>query len=293
MSNVLPSVRYMAQLDGIRAFAVFGVIIDHWASAFPSRIREFTIPLDLSRFGVHMFFVLSGFLITSILLSTKSTGTPIRSALGHFYVRRILRIFPVYYATLLVACFFSDKIRDAAAWHALYLTNIYTSSFGVWLPAGHFWSLAVEEQFYLVWPLVILAVPLRSIRAFAVLVLVLAPASRFLLYVLHGGPHLSIYTSLMTNLDLLCFGGLLAYCKQTSPGLWTHTRNDGYRLSVQLHFFFISRCCSMSVVACSLMSLEQLWLQLGVERWSLLRVVGCQACQAGLLETLLSSGWEP
>ena len=201
----------MRQLDGIRAFAVIGVIFDHWSGALPRSLRKVSEALDLSRLGVECFFVLSGFLITLILLQSKKANLPTGIALGHFYVRRILRIFPVYYVTLLVAFFFTNGIRETIAWHGLYLTNIYTSWYGKWPPAGgHFWSLAVEEQFYLLWPLMVLTLPLRTIRVVTISLCLLAPSSRFIFFLFHADNHLLIYTSPIAALDLLCFGGLLA-----------------------------------------------------------------------------------
>jgi len=89
-------IKYMIHLDGIRVFAVGGVILEHWASGLPKIIREFVHSIDFGGLGVECFFVLSGFLITLIMLDGKDADQSIYKSLGHFYVRRILRIFPAY-----------------------------------------------------------------------------------------------------------------------------------------------------------------------------------------------------
>lgn len=194
-----PTVNYMIHLDGIRAFAVGGVILDHWASGLPRFLRGLLQALDLSSLGVQCFFVLSGFLITLILLNSKDQNSSLKNAIGHFYVRRALRISPAYYATLLVLVFIFPEMHDAISWHALYLSNLYPVWHdGNWPPiGGHFWSLSVEEQFYLFWPLLVLALPLRMIKFAALACCLLAPLSRMVLWHVMGGWHLAIYTGVL------------------------------------------------------------------------------------------------
>lgn len=115
--------------------------------------------------GVYLFFVLSGFLITRILMRCRtnaasgivSTGFSLRQ----FYVRRILRIFPLYYGALAVAAALNvQAVRQSIHWQALYLTNHYFFVHRAFIgPTTPFWSLSVEEQFYLAWPFVILLLP--------------------------------------------------------------------------------------------------------------------------------------
>ncbi|MEM7272672.1 MAG: acyltransferase [Actinomycetota bacterium] len=140
---------YFGSLDGVRAVAVIGVLWHHTVAPNDS------IPLSGRGFlGVDMFFVLSGFLITTILLREQQAHDDI--SLKRFYARRSLRIFPLYYAVVLgslALALFSDSpqltaIEDSAPQLLLYLTN--------WFPTISLlavsWSLATEEQFYLVWP---------------------------------------------------------------------------------------------------------------------------------------------
>lgn len=145
----VPETLRLGQLDGTRIFAASAVIYAHAADA----------PAVVGRLGVEYFFVLSGYLITGLLLRARGKGS-IGDArpLGNFFVRRCLRIWPAYY--LLLAFLFwrnYEHIRDTAGWHLLYGSNVLFWLQNRWDPwiVSHFWSLAVEEQFYLVWPLLI------------------------------------------------------------------------------------------------------------------------------------------
>jgi peptidoglycan/LPS O-acetylase OafA/YrhL len=112
--------------------------------------------LTLGLLAVRLFFVLSGFLITGILLGYRRDEP--KTALKRFYSRRILRIFPIYYLTLFVALALQVRpIQQGAIWHLTYTSNFIAPFHPEWMgPASHFWTLAVEEQFYLVWPCIML-----------------------------------------------------------------------------------------------------------------------------------------
>ena len=153
----------MPQLDALRAFAVIAVAVSHWTPVFLVGI----VPWGT---GVQLFFVLSGFLITGILLRSRPSdlGISLWSALRIFYARRILRIFPIYYAVLAFSLLFAvGSIRETWPWHVAYLSNFYyaTHVHGTAIadPYLHFWSLAVEEQFYLFWPLIALVLSRRAL----------------------------------------------------------------------------------------------------------------------------------
>lgn len=149
-SPLTPS-RYMPQLDGLRAIAVFAVAWSHW-------MRDYCGGLPVGHYGVQLFFVLSGFLITGILLRAKpEPGESRGPVLRQFFVRRALRIFPAYYLVLSVVWLanYSDT-RATIAWHSSYLTNIQICVNNSYSPLAHFWSLSVEEQFYLIWPWIVL-----------------------------------------------------------------------------------------------------------------------------------------
>jgi len=147
---------YIKGLNGLRAIAVICVIMEHW---FP--VSHFLKTFPLGSIGVDIFFVLSGFLITRILLSTKENDiTSLKSkmiAIKDFVLRRALRIFPIYY--LLLLFLYVTSRAEFKGELIYYLT--YTSNYFFYLTKDwhghmdHLWSLAVEEQFYLVWPILI------------------------------------------------------------------------------------------------------------------------------------------
>jgi peptidoglycan/LPS O-acetylase OafA/YrhL len=152
--GAIGTLAYRPQLDGLRAVAVAAVAWSHW-----ERPYQFGIPFGT---GVHLFYVLSGFLITGILLNVRERADR-TEGLKAFYIRRALRIFPAFYLTLALA-WAADipPVRDTFWWHALYVSNVQVVMSGEWPGAiSHFWSLAVEEQFYLAWPWLIVFAPRR------------------------------------------------------------------------------------------------------------------------------------
>src|SRR6185312_3866448 len=192
----IPSLHYMPQLDSLRAAAVTVVMLWHFTSR-DTPAREFAV-----NSGVRLFFVLSGFLITSLLLNARDrrrTGLTAGAAATNFYIRRALRIFPVYYGTLIVAAALGVKaVTESFWWFATYLADIRLAATGATTSVSHLWSLAVEEQFYLVWPWVVLTASTRQLRRVCVIVIVAAPLFR-MLTVLVGYPRFG---------DLLMFGQL-------------------------------------------------------------------------------------
>lgn len=190
----------LRQVDALRAFAVLAVLVQHFLPAEKWIPGDF-LPLGL--LGVRFFFTLSGFLITGILLRGQSIGT--------FYMRRALRIFPAYYLCLFVIIILGvADVRQYYLWHITYLSNILFAFRHGLLPAtGHFWSLAVEEQFYLVWPWLMLKTPLKHAWKIAVaailLTLIFKTAISFTV-----GAHLAGGLLPFACLDSLGLGALLA-----------------------------------------------------------------------------------
>ncbi|MFA6085566.1 acyltransferase family protein [Mucilaginibacter sp.] len=159
--------KYIKQLDTIRAFSVLLVVITHW---IPSTHPIHKIPLGYV--GVTSFFVLSGFLITNILLNNKDSaevqGISKASVLKSFYLRRSLRIFPIYYLTLALLYAFQSHmvvdIRTPFVYFLTYTQNYYIFRIKEWPGLlGHLWTLAIEEQFYLLWPFVIMFIKANKI----------------------------------------------------------------------------------------------------------------------------------
>ena len=203
---------YLPQLDGLRAVAVACVMVFH----FVPGVDRFA---PLGTMGVRLFFVLSGFLITGILLSWR--GQPLAAALKVFYARRALRIFPLFYFVLVAAAALNiGPVRETFAWHATYLSNAYFYLRGDWHGSvSHLWSLAVEEQFYLVWPLLILCAPRRWLRPVMVAMIVAAPVTRLWF----PNPMDSVLPT--SCLDALGLGALLAINAQT------HQHGVSYRMA--------------------------------------------------------------
>ena len=142
---------HQPHLDGLRAVAVLAVAWSHWAPH-----HQFGIPFGA---GVHLFFVLSGYLITRILLRVRQASSRL-GGLRAFYARRALRIFPAYYLWVAFAVATVPDVRATWPWHVGYLSNFLFYDQAQWAgPVSHWWSLAVEEQFYLVWPLAVIFAP--------------------------------------------------------------------------------------------------------------------------------------
>lgn len=203
------------QLDALRGIAVLLVVLHHWTN--------FGHEIGLGNVGVQLFFVLSGFLITGILLRSRSEmALGNRSAgnvLAHFWRRRISRIWPVYFLTLFLVFLAGSHFeqRGALWWHALFLSNVLffiRGDFGSSL--AHFWTLAVEQQFYLVWPLVVLWTPPKYLERVILALICAAPLTRFLLYQTGFTQFVQYNGTPLANADSLGIGALMA--------LWSHEK---------------------------------------------------------------------
>src|SRR5271170_1594067 len=175
------------QLDAVRGVAVLLVLL-HNTDIYPS--LHLHLISDNGWMGVDLFFVLSGLLITGILLDTKRSEGYFRN----FYSRRCLRIWPLYYSVLLFMFVIVPFVRPSEA-HAVFEARsspwwafpIFLQNFLVRIPAmatgplGVTWSLAVEEQFYLVWPLVVRFCNVGQLRKIAIAAICISPALRFYL----------------------------------------------------------------------------------------------------------------
>ncbi len=156
--------------------------------------------VNFGQTGVDLFFVLSGFLITSILLAARPRDW---SEIRIFYARRSLRIFPLYYLALTVCALFFFP----CSWpYWVYLQNFWSSTGRTLAGPVHLWSLAVEEQFYFVWPFLVLFVP----RRFLLKVLAGGIVLSFGLRIAIASAHHDVYSLTVTRLDGLCAGAILA-----------------------------------------------------------------------------------
>jgi peptidoglycan/LPS O-acetylase OafA/YrhL len=203
---------HIPELDGIRGIAILMVIGFHLVHSMPG-VQQGLSPIlnvvsRLGQTGVDLFFVLSGYLITGILLKHRLN----EGALKNFWGRRVLRIFPLYYATLITVQLFpglrtlpvSEGAGDGWLW--LYLANVPPTFQNIDTTLPHFWSLSVEEQFYLFWPLLVCWLsPKASLRVCVGLIFA-APMIRAI-FVSQGW---STFYALPCRIDSLAAGGLLA-----------------------------------------------------------------------------------
>ena len=207
--------RYFKNLDALRAFAAIAVIVAHYFDASRmgegSRIAKISL---LGNSGVSLFFVLSGFVITRILInSTQSSGY-----FSSFYIRRTLRIFPLYYFSLLCYWYLPGLINKTTAMHSFsaadfyfvfYLQNFARTFNWIQTGPGHFWSLAVEEHFYLIWPAVVyfaLKKNLQLLTWLSIAIIIIIHLVRVLMF--KDGYNINFFT--FTRLDQLVMGGLIA-----------------------------------------------------------------------------------
>ena len=200
---------HLTQLDALRAFAILAVMVRHfWPEIQPD--------IDLGSRGVRLFFVLSGFLITGILLRSRMAADALPGSRGyairHFYIRRALRIIPVYCLTLAVTGMIGiGAVRNFLDWHLLFGTNLHFALQGHYGgPASHLWSISVEEQFYLLWPWIIFFVPLVRLPMVLGGVVLVGPVFRLAGY-LTGVNWVALNVLPMASLDSLGLGALLAW----------------------------------------------------------------------------------
>jgi peptidoglycan/LPS O-acetylase OafA/YrhL len=216
-------VGHLAALDGVRGLAILMVLLYHFIAQTSATNRleaAITWPLSYGLLGVDLFFVLSGFLITGILYDSRADPRYFRN----FYMRRVLRIFPLYYGVLAVVFVVLPLIpalrgseivalREHQEWAWLYAVNIYLAKEGGWVLSyvEHFWSLAVEEHFYLVWPLVVWGLANRP-RLLMGTALGLAVASFGARVAASLSGVSLVATTVLTpfQLDALCLGGFFA-----------------------------------------------------------------------------------
>jgi len=171
---------HMPELDAIRGLAILGVILYHgfyWTrnlNLYSPWQRIFMKSMAFGQYGVDLFFILSGFLITGILLNTRDRKDYYR----RFYLRRALRILPAYYLTLLILVVFKVTSKGFLWMSLLYSSNL-SMLFGITMSYGVLWSLAVEEHFYLVWPAAVRKCSLNGLMALSVSLTILSPALRF------------------------------------------------------------------------------------------------------------------
>jgi peptidoglycan/LPS O-acetylase OafA/YrhL len=225
---------HIPALDGLRGCAILAVLLLHLTSAFDALPASAATRLlkqagSFGWSGVDLFFVLSGFLITGILADAKGTPGRFRT----FYARRALRILPLYYGFLLLL-FAVPALLGARTYttpldqqlpYWLYLQNIWWLKTGALEFSAHLWTLAIEEQFYLVWPLVIFTLSRRN--ALRVCLACIAGALAFRLGCIFTVDDLRVvYFLTPARMDCLATGGAIALIAR-GPGGWAGLRRWG------------------------------------------------------------------
>jgi peptidoglycan/LPS O-acetylase OafA/YrhL len=227
---------HIPALDGVRGLAILAVLFyrfglqgDFYLSTDPSdQLPQWAVlALSLGQRGVDLFFVLSGFLITGILFDAKGQSQFFR----HFYTRRVLRILPLYYASLVLfllvipciltpAQFPIKHAQEDQHWLWLHAANLSFLFRGEWSLGrlDHFWSLAIEEHFYFVWPLVIFLCNRRTAMWVCAIGFFASPLAR-IAWIKAGGVDVAIDTLTIFRLEGLLAGAWLALAVRSPQGL--------------------------------------------------------------------------
>ena len=301
-----PEAGFIPALDGLRGIAILLVILHHCTYAPATGAFDGLIDSVLSFFwiGVDLFFVLSGFLITGILLDTRGG----KRYFTTFYARRTLRIFPLYYLVLFLALVVlpqfpaadavvaahpdvpPDQRVDVPEWtYWLYLTNVSIAERGWvhgWVDVA--WSLAIEEQFYLVWPLVIWLCPPRLVAPLCAVILAAQPVAR--IYARERDfDVLWLYVLTWFRLDGLATGALLAVAQRR-----------GLLPLLDRWVPLVVIACAAGLVACTIMGGHTWWWNRWMQQYgySLIAVAGgamlvsAVSRPAGSMwPRMLSAGW--
>ena len=219
---------WIAPLDGIRGVAVLLVLLFHYGTelnrgSVPQRVASVFCGFGWT--GVDLFFVLSGFLITGILLDSKGASNYFSS----FYMRRVLRIFPLYYATLLIVFvlmpgLFHNQEPTLPPRHDRFLYLVYLQNWVVLLRQtgqrimAQYWSLAVEEQFYLIWPVVVAICTRKRLVQIAIGGSVVAVLLR-LGFLAAGTDPEALYRNTFTRMDSLLIGAVCSILIRNEAGI--------------------------------------------------------------------------
>ncbi|HQA73646.1 acyltransferase [Flavobacterium sp.] len=204
--------KYFTELDGVRAIAALMVMVFHFFNDIQTTspililIKKIT---GIGQSGVSLFFVLSGFLITRILINSKNSD----HFFLNFYIRRALRIFPLYYLFLVIFYFLLPLINDTTIapfgqqiYFWVYLQNFAITFNWNWNGPQHFWSLGIEEHFYFIWPLLIFYLDKERIKIAIFVIILLAFLVRLLMVI----NNVETFYFTFSRMDELAIGALLA-----------------------------------------------------------------------------------
>jgi peptidoglycan/LPS O-acetylase OafA/YrhL len=229
---------YQPQLDGLRGIAILSVLLHHFEVRLPGLF-------DWGPIGVRIFFLLSGYLITQSLWrlqkEAREAGGGYWLGLLGFHGRRLARLIPVLYMMLAAACLMGlPEFRHAFGWHAAFLSNFYALHTGKWPDAAsHLWSLSVQEQFYLLWPFVILVTPRKALPW---LLLALFAGAFVFRAAIIGSDASDFYRWVMLPgvIDSFALGALIACAKKSGRPLPLTTGWPGAVLGVAAFACYVS-----------------------------------------------------
>lgn len=235
MSEEQDNRNHYSQLDGIRGIAILLVMILHFTILIPNNSLEllFVRMSQIGILGVDLFFVLSGFLITNILLRIKNQ----KNYFKNFYMRRVLRIFPAYFLVLFFCMVilpflgsfintigvelstYSD-IKKTWFYYFTFTSNLLIFKYGKWLHPilDVSWSLSLEEQFYLIWSIIVYFLNNKTLKKACFILILTSLASRLTLMIL-GFNYIQIYVFPLSRVDMPIFGAYLALNNYQSNSL--------------------------------------------------------------------------
>jgi peptidoglycan/LPS O-acetylase OafA/YrhL len=221
---------YQPELDALRFFAFVGVLLHHKSNPIQLSFLERANPLEkamlwglhiVGSYGVQLFFILSSYLITRLLLKEMDT----RSALDlrSFYIRRALRIWPLYFFFLALCWFFARVLSmgDMQSGFLLsavfFVGNWYIAYVPMWTPLALLWTISIEEQFYICWPLFLRSGKREKIRSLAIATIIISQLT--LIWLGWKGPqdHLAIFANTLVEIQFFGIGALLALWAERAP----------------------------------------------------------------------------
>ncbi len=205
---------YQPQLDGLRAIAIFGILYEHFGFELPALLR-------CGPLSVRFFFVLTGYFITLSLWRVQSqivdSARGSYGPLFRYYLARLLRIGPPFYLALVIGALLGiDEVRTNLLWLATFQANNYFAYLGYWPKAiSHFWSLAVQEQFYILWPAVVLFLPRRWFLPMMTAFIVFGLGFRLYCIATNMG-QMTRWVTIFGCIDSFAAGALVAYLKEST-----------------------------------------------------------------------------
>ncbi|OFY47435.1 MAG: hypothetical protein A2W85_01865 [Bacteroidetes bacterium GWF2_41_31] len=245
MEQKKPDRLYYPQFDAIRFFAAFLIIIYH---SYIAWVGWFGVPgilsigdyKNLSAFGGHVdklirnmpmgvdiFFFISGYLLTILLVMEKQKYGKIN--IPKFYIRRGLRIWPLYFFLIAITPFIINWLDEKSPeyiWTILFVNNFQTIKTGIWeFPFAHFWSICIEEHFYIFWPLIIGFVPIRKMIPTVLILIGVSWTYKIYTYIFLVGNWYELYLNTLSRMDVILLGGLLALIYIRKPFVF---KLDGY-----------------------------------------------------------------